>query len=110
VDRFEICVDCNDRDRVRPWWRTALEWREVPSPSGEVELEDPASGVRLWFQEVPEAKILKNRLHLDVYVPESEVADKEASLLQLGGAVVSRHDGFVVVADPEGNELCLCWD
>ena len=110
VQRLELCVDCNERDRVRPWWKAALEWREVPSPSGEVELEDPETGTRLWFQQVPEAKILKNRVHLDVYVPEAEVAAKQARLAELGGSVVSRHDTFVVVADPEGNELCLCWD
>jgi hypothetical protein len=109
VQRFEICVDCTDRGRVRPWWQVALEWREVPSPGGEVELEDPASGTRLWFQEVPEAKILKNRVHLDVYLPQAEVAGKQARLTELGGSVLARHDNFVVVADPEGNELCLCW-
>lgn len=109
VQRFEVCVDCTDRERVRPWWRTALEWREVPSPSGEIELEDPATGTRLWFQLVPEAKILKNRVHLDVYLPEHEVDQKRAALEALGGSTVAEHPAFLVVADPEGNELCLCW-
>ena len=111
IARFEICVDCTDRARVRPWWRAALEWREVQSPSGEIELEDPERGTRLWFQQVPEMKILKNRVHLDVYLPKAEVAQKRAQLEALGGSVVDdTFDTFVVVADPEGNELCLCWE
>jgi len=112
VERLELCVDCNDRERIRGWWREALEWEEALSPGGEaVELRDPRSGMRIWFQEVPEAKILKNRLHLDVYLPADEVPHKRGRLEQLGGSVVDAgHERFVVLADPEGNELCLCWD
>ncbi|WP_170223734.1 VOC family protein [Nonomuraea turkmeniaca] len=60
---------------------------------------------RLWFQRVPERKIVKNRLHLDL---ESDDPDAElARLSALGATVLGTYDEWVVLADPEGNEFCL---
>ena len=76
----------------------------------------PDGSQRLLFIEVPEAKRVKNRLHLDL-VPDEGTRDAElARLLELGSTVVDdlRHPdgtGWVVLADPEGNEFCiLCSD
>ncbi len=86
-------------------------------------IEDPeGSGPRLFFQRVPEDKVVKNRLHLDVraapgLLGEERMAALEAEcarLLELGATRVRRHEpeppmetGFIVMADPEGNEFCL---
>ncbi|MFI9533960.1 VOC family protein [Nocardia fusca] len=86
-------------------------------------LEDPdGNGPRLFFQQVPEDKIAKNRVHLDVRVaPELQGEERMAALeaecdrlVALGGTRVRRHEpappletGFIVMADPEGNEFCL---
>ncbi|NKY97880.1 VOC family protein [Nocardiopsis alborubida] len=86
-------------------------------------IEDPeGNGPRLFFQRVPEDKVTKNRLHLDVRVApgllgEERMAALEAEcarLLALGATRVRRHEpeppmetGFIVMADPEGNEFCL---
>jgi hypothetical protein len=90
-------------------------------------LFDPA-GLRapIWFQQVPEAKAGKNRLHLDLYPTARDYAlpmdrrveivkAKVAELIGLGGSVEgrTRHDDpkdpiyFVVMHDPEGNEFCV---
>ena len=67
---------------------------------------------RILFIEVPERKQAKNRLHLDL-VPAAGTRDEEvARLLELGATVVDdlrRPDGsgWVVLADPEGNEFCI---
>jgi hypothetical protein len=86
-------------------------------------IEDPdGRGPRLFFQQVPEGKVAKNRLHLDVRAApglqgEERMAALEAEcdrLVALGARRVRRHEpappmsaGFLVMADPEGNEFCL---
>ncbi|MGC1206893.1 MAG: VOC family protein [Ornithinimicrobium sp.] len=72
----------------------------------------PYGSQRLLFIEVPESKRVKNRLHLDL-VPAAGSRDEElVRLLELGARTVSDlrqpdGSGWVVPADPEGNELCI---
>jgi catechol 2,3-dioxygenase-like lactoylglutathione lyase family enzyme len=86
-------------------------------------LEDPqGQGPRLFFQLVPEDKVAKNRVHLDVRVaPGAHDDDRMAALdaeserlVALGATRLRRYDpapplsaGHIVMADPEGNEFCL---
>lgn len=86
-------------------------------------IEDPTGrGPRVFFQQVPEDKVAKNRVHLDVRAApglqgEERMAALEAEcerLVALGATRVRRHDpdppmesGFIVLTDPEGNEFCL---
>jgi glyoxalase superfamily protein len=65
----------------------------------------PGRTPRLWFQQVPEGKTVKNRMHLDLRAddPEAEI-DR---LVDLGATVLARYEGQVVLADPEGSEFCL---
>lgn len=86
-------------------------------------IEDPAgSGPRLFFQQVPEGKVAKNRVHIDVRAApglsgEERMAALEAEcsrLVALGATRVRRDDpappmsaGHIVMSDPEGNEFCL---
>ncbi len=107
-------------------WDEALDTWGVPSQlrnsrSAALPLDDE-SGPRLFFQQVPEHKTVKNRLHLDVRAApglEGEermtALDTEATrLVGLGATRVRRVDpdgrmetGFVVMQDLEGNEFCL---
>jgi hypothetical protein len=73
---------------------------------------DPSgAGPRLYFQRVPEAKTAKNRLHLDLPVPPSELDGEVERLQGLGASLLgfNSHPGhrWAVMADPEGNEFCL---
>lgn len=86
-------------------------------------IEDPdGRGPRLFFQQVPEDKVAKNRVHLDVRVApglrgNARMAALEAEcerLVGLGAVRLRRYEpepplgsGFIVMADPEGNEFCL---
>lgn len=64
------------------------------------------SGLRLFFNRVPEGKVVKNRLHVDLTATNPEA--ERTRLTGLGASLVSRaEDGWVVMADPEGNEFCL---
>ena len=86
-------------------------------------IEDPdGRGPRLFFQQVPEDKVAKNRIHLDVRAaPGLQGEERMAALVvecdrlvALGATQVRRHQadpplsaGFIVMTDPEGNEFCL---
>src|SRR5690625_5269548 len=106
-------------------WDEFLEGADVPQHlrNSSSALEDPDGvGPRIFFQQVPENKVAKNRVHLDVRTAsdlrgEERMAALEGEcerLIGLGGTRLERHDpepptsiGFIVMADPEGNEFCL---
>lgn len=62
-------------------------------------------GPMLCFQKVAEPKSVKNRVHLDVTVPDRRA--EVARLLALGASVKREADGYTVLRDPEGNEFCV---
>ncbi len=105
-----ICVDTTDPARVAGFWQEALGWRRTHDSPDEVVLEPPAGspedGVApdILFLRVPEQKTVKNRLHLDINVDDP---GEVGALVRLGAAVVAEHPGWVVLADPEGNEFCI---
>jgi predicted enzyme related to lactoylglutathione lyase len=72
------------------------------------DLEHPGR-LKLFMQKVPEPRVGKNRLHIDLYVADQAAA--LARVEELGGRLVATHgrDGitWTVAADPEGNEFCL---
>ena len=108
----EVCIDTTDPERLADFWSGLLGYRPEPSESGRwVHLDPPAPGLPvLNLQRVPEAKAGKNRLHLDLYVadPDAWIARGE----ELGATRLALHDDpadwFQVMADPEGNEFCVC--
>jgi predicted enzyme related to lactoylglutathione lyase len=110
-----VCVDTTDPQRLAPFWASALGWRTTHDSPDEVVLEPPEGsredGVSpdLLFLRVPEDKATKNRLHIDLR-PDDQAA--EVSRLEaLGAARISVGQGddvsWVVLADPDGNELCV---
>lgn len=77
-------------------------------------IQDPRTGHRILFIEVPEAKAGKNRLHLDLRPREGTRDEEVARLRAYGASEVADHrgiygpgSGWVVLADPEGNEFCV---
>ena len=109
--RYMICIDANDPSVLWPFWAEALGYRAVESNDGSVDLVDPEErGPLVWFQQVPETKTVKNRVHFDVFVDGDQVTAFEARLVKLGGTVTRRESSFNVLQDPEGNEMCICWE
>ncbi len=148
---IQITVDAHDPRALSTFWREALGYVH-PGPPGVVlpagadplaawdeflaglgvpedqrntrsAIEDPGGrGPRVFFQQVPEDKIAKNRLHLDLRAaPGLPGPDRMAALeaecdrlVALGATRLQRHEpappmaaGHIVMADPEGNEFCL---
>jgi hypothetical protein len=92
-----------------------LGWRTLAAVSHPDDPRDPATGAgtgrRILFQQVPEAKTVKNRLHLDIHT-EPGTRDAEVARLEGLGATVRRRvaeqgGSWVVMTDPEGNEFCV---
>ena len=109
--RVEIALDCADVDAVRPFWAAGLGYVEQPTRDGGVELQDPTGrGPVLWFQRMEPARTGRGRFHLDVYVAELDAPARLQACLDAGGVLVSDEHAphWWVLADPEGNELCVC--
>jgi hypothetical protein len=107
-----LCIDSADPARIASFWETALGWRRTWDEENQVCLEPPAGSAEdgivpdLLFLKVPQGKIVKNRLHLDLRPADqsAEVARLEA----LGARRISVGQGdlsWVVMADPDGNEF-----
>ncbi|HVL64732.1 MAG TPA: VOC family protein [Actinomycetota bacterium] len=113
TSRFTWCViDCADPRRLATFWQQALGWEEDESDEDSVALRDPdQEWPKLLFQQVPEPKTVKNRLHLDVNPRGSSQEEELERLLSLGARRADIGQGadvsWVVLVDPEGNEFCL---
>ena len=143
--KMQVVFDCHDPERQARFWALALRyqleeppdgyrtwsdyWREVGVPEEELEdgydrVVDPAGVLpRVWFQRVPEGKVVKNRMHLDLAVSggrsvamrqrRERVDAHVAVLVEAGATIVLVHDvdGLdhyaVTLHDPEGNEFCV---
>ena len=110
-------IDSGDAYAQSVWWGQVLGFGEDPEDPNEPGHEEcmifaPDGTTKVLFIEVPEKKSVKNRIHFDL-VPAAGTRDEElARLLALGATVVDdlrKPDGpgWVVLADPEGNEFCI---
>jgi hypothetical protein len=149
--QIQITFDAHDPRALSSFWRDALGYVHPAPPGVELPegadplaawdqflaevgvpeenrnsgsaVEDPdGSGPRLFFQQVPEDKVAKNRVHLDLRAAPGLQGDERMQALEdecdrlvaLGATRVRRHEpappmsaGFIVLTDPEGNEFCL---
>jgi hypothetical protein len=110
-----ITLDSHDPECLAGFWADVLGWRVTSVETEEVVLEPPAGSPEegvvpdVVFLLVPDDKVVKNRLHLDLR-PSDQVAEVER-LIGLGASRVdigqSPDVTWVVLADPEGNEFCV---
>jgi predicted enzyme related to lactoylglutathione lyase len=116
VSLLAVIVDCHDPRRQAEWWAQVLAYEVNQRNPDEFQVSDPAgAGGLLYFMKVPEPKVGKNRLHLDLVTPGSMGAEV-ARLVGAGAQVVEvrqdpasydNPDTFTVMRDPEGNEFCV---
>ncbi len=110
-----LCVDASDPKALGRWWAELLGWRITFEDDEEVVLEpsagSPEDGVSpdILFGKVPDARTVKNRLHIDLR-PDDH--DRELARAETMGATrvdIGQGDDqtWVVLADPEGNEFCI---
>jgi predicted enzyme related to lactoylglutathione lyase len=108
-----LVLDCQDPARLAEFWAAALDYVSVGDAGSYTALVPNARpGPKLLLQQVPEPKQTKNRMHLDIEVPDIEA---EATRLTALGASrvqadqISEHgSSWILMTDPEGNEFCVC--
>ncbi|WP_102159166.1 VOC family protein [Zhihengliuella halotolerans] len=113
-------IDCRDAHALSEWWKPVLGYTDDPSDPNlpghdECLIVDPVgAGPAVLFLQVPEPKTVKNRIHFDLRPREGGRDDELARLLELGAVQVADlrgkygpGTGWVVLADPEGNEFCI---
>jgi predicted enzyme related to lactoylglutathione lyase len=108
-----LVLDCHDPRALAAFWAPALGYVSIgEAGSYVVLLPDGTPGPKLLLQGVPEAKTVKNRMHLDIDAADIE---GEATRLEALGArrvapdQIHEHDtSWILMADPEGNEFCVC--
>ncbi|MGC3992586.1 MAG: VOC family protein [Propionicimonas sp.] len=114
-----VTVDCDQPYELSLWWEQVLDYHADPDDPNEPDHEEclllpPGGGQGVLFIKVPEAKAVKNRLHFDLR-PTDRTRDEEIEhVLGLGATFIADHrgihgpgTGWVVLADPEGNEFCI---
>ncbi len=136
---FQVAIDCSSPHVLADWWAEALGWQVEAQDEGFIRRmvaeghasEDQTTvhrGALVWregaaitspepgrprvlFQQVPEAKSGKNRLHLDVRIGPDRQEAEVARLVELGATELWRGSqgphSWVTMADPEGNEFCV---
>ncbi len=105
---LEVAIDALDIEAVRPFWAAVLGW-EHDARTGD--LNDPVGvGPALWFQQMDVPRPQRNRVHVDVHVARDHAEARVEAALAAGGRLVSdaAAPSFWVLADPEGNEACVC--
>lgn len=113
-------VDCANAYELSEWWKPVLGYVDVPDDPNlpghqECMIVDPSgAGPTVLFIEVPEGKSVKNRLHFDLRPREGTRDEELARVLTLGATEVADlrgkygpGTGWMVLADPEGNEFCI---
>jgi predicted enzyme related to lactoylglutathione lyase len=113
---LNVTFDCDNPRVVAKFWSDVMGYslEEVNTPGNDYWVTNSPDGQlpRLVFVSVPEKKVVKNRVHLDLLPPGRNQESELARLLGLGASIVDDRrrlspGGWVVMADPEGNEFCL---
>jgi hypothetical protein len=101
-----VCLDCADPMTLGTWWQRLIGGDLVVDDDGDTVLR--AGPVSLLFLRVPEAKTVKNRVHVDLRARDFEAAVTQAVALGATPADdVYTGDRWQVLRDPEGNEFCI---
>lgn len=110
----EIAVDCANPMLVARFWCEALNFEVLEEEAGLVSIGTGSQGddgLKLTFAQVPEAKSIKNRLHLDLRPQGTSQQEEADRLISLGASYSdvgqSEDESWIVMADPEGNEFCV---
>ena len=109
-----VTIDCHDERALAAFWTAALGYEvAVDQPGDWMVLRDPAGvAPSIGLQVVPELKVVKNRVHLDL-IPTAGSLEDEVRRLERAGAQRVRYvendpdESHWMLADPEGNEFCL---
>ncbi len=107
-----VVVDAHDLPELAAFWAQALGWRILSEREREVVIgPEETAPVGMCFMPSPDAKTVKNRLHVDLTTSADDRDAEIERLLALGARRVdigqTGEESWTVLADPEGNEFCV---
>jgi predicted enzyme related to lactoylglutathione lyase len=109
---IHIVLDCADPEKLAGFWSKALGYSVAGFADQWGMLKGPREGDVFLLQKVPEPKSGKNRMHIDVTATDIEAKATElegyGAQRQSEGTVTQFGMTWIVMADPEGNEFCVC--
>ena len=112
VQQLEMAIDAMDIPAIRPFWKAVLAYVDEPGSTGpQAAIVDPAGQQPpVWFQQMDVPRPQRNRVHFDITVAHDEAEARVHAALAAGGKLVddSFARSFWVLADAEGNEVCVC--
>jgi 4a-hydroxytetrahydrobiopterin dehydratase len=112
VQALELAIDAVDIPAIQPFWKAVLGYvDEIGADDPSCAIIDPAGQLpALWFQQMDAPRPQRNRIHFDITVAHDEAEPRVRAALAAGGRLVddSHARAFWVLADAEGNEVCVC--
>jgi 4a-hydroxytetrahydrobiopterin dehydratase len=114
VSMLDIAIDTLDIAAIMPFWKAVLGYVDEPpaNPGEPVDaIIDPLRiGPPVWFQQMDQPRTQRNRIHFDLKVPHDVAEDRINQAVTAGGRLINSESAraFWVLADPEGNEICIC--
>jgi 4a-hydroxytetrahydrobiopterin dehydratase len=112
VQTLELGIDVLDMAAVRPFWKAVMAYVDEPGQDPPMNaIVDPAGQLpAIWFQQMSAPRPQRNRVHLDITVADDEAEARVRAALDAGGRLVNDAGArsFWVLADVEGNEVCVC--
>ena len=107
----DIVIDCADPETLAEFWSDALGYTKVGLFDSYFVLAAPKREYPpVLLQRVPEPKVGKARIHFDLRVPDVEAEAQRLEKLGARRIDIGQGEapGWIAMADPEGNEFCVC--
>ena len=103
VQMIQIAIDALVIPEVMRFWEAVLGYRAF----GDVLVDPPFEGPTVWFQQMDAPRPQRNRIHVDLYLPQDQAEARIAAALAAGGRIVNDDHApdWWTLADPEGNEV-----
>jgi 4a-hydroxytetrahydrobiopterin dehydratase len=112
VQQLELAIDALDIRAVRPFWKAVLGYADEPGSDDPTRAITDSAGQLppIWFQQMDAPRPQRNRIHFDITVAHDEAEARVRAAVAAGGRLIndSFARSFWVLADAEGNEVCVC--
>lgn len=103
LQSYQVAIDALNIRAVMPFWEAVLGYVRI----GEILIDPHFEGPVFWFQQMDEPRPQRNRIHIDLYLPDDQAQARVEAARAAGGSVVNEANApeWWTLADPEGNEV-----
>ena len=103
VQSYQIAIDALDIPGLMPFWEAVLGYVQI----GDILIDPRFEGPVFWFQQMDAPRPQRNRIHIDLYLPEDQARARVEAGLAAGGRIANDANApeWWTLADPEGNEV-----